>query len=390
MNAKTDSCNLNDELTLRDRTHSPLTVRAVSLSLIKQDDEVIECRLTFFVNPQLYQRIETEALFNLKPEVRRPLSAGNFLPEPDIEIETTLQPNLLPQPIERAADANEAATYILNLSQEQPDNPLLSSESWLALSVKQQQESGETGYRTLWADITASTFVQAATSGSSDQMNDALANFFKESIEANLPAVTQEATSQIVEEMTHYFKQVADVSLDRLTKSVPSVLQEALEAGLKSPATDGQFFEEIVNFFKEDNWPFVQIEGEPLLQMVFQGDNGKWTCYAKARDDQEQFVFYSVCPVNAPDSKRLAVAEFLTRANSGMIIGNFEMDFEDGEIRYKTSIDVEGDSLSSALIKRLVYANVMMIDAYLPGIMSVIYGDVEPKDAITQIESQPE
>jgi hypothetical protein len=73
-----------------------------------------------------------------------------------------------------------------------------------------------------------------------------------------------------------------------------------------------------------------------------------------------------------------------------MIIGNFEMDFEDGEIRYKTSIDVEGDSLSSALIKRLVYANVMMMDAYLPGIMSVIYGDVEPKDAIAQIESQPE
>jgi hypothetical protein len=390
MSAHTEHCQLNSELNLHDRTHSPLTVRAVSLSLIKQDDEVIECRLTFQVNPQLYQRIETEALFNLKPEVRRPLSAGNFLPEPDIEIEIGLQPNLLPQPIERAANANEAATYILNLSQEQPDNPLLSTQSWLALSVKQKQESGETGYRTLWADITASTFVQAATSGSSDQMNDALANFFKESIEANLPAVTQEATSQIVEEMSHYFKQVADTSLDGLTKNIPSILQEELEAGLKSTSTDGQFFEEIVNFFKEDDWPFVQIEGEPLLQMVFQGENGKWTCYAKARDDQEQFVFYSVCPVNAPDSKRLAVAEFLTRANSGMIIGNFEMDFEDGEIRYKTSIDVEGDSLTSALIKRLVYANVTMMDEYLPGIMSVIYGNASPVDAIAQIEGQPQ
>ena len=84
------------------------------------------------------------------------------------------------------------------------------------------------------------------------------------------------------------------------------------------------------------------------------------------------------------------MAEFLTRANSGMIIGNFELDFADGEIRYKTSIDVEGDSLSSSLIKRLVYANVTMMDEYLPGIMSVIYGDVEPKDAIAQIESQPE
>jgi hypothetical protein len=35
----------------------------------------------------------------------------------------------------------------------------------------------------------------------------------------------------------------------------------------------------------------------------------------------------------------------------------------------------------------LVYANVTMMDEYLPGIMSVIYGEVEPKDAIAQIES---
>jgi hypothetical protein len=74
--------------------------------------------------------------------------------------------------------------------------------------------------------------------------------------------------------------------------------------------------------------------------------------------------------------------KFLIRANYGMMIGNFEMDFTDGEIRYKTSIDVEGDKLSSALIKRLVYANVMMMDEYLPGIVSVTEGDMEPKDAI--------
>jgi hypothetical protein len=145
MSTHTEHCQLDSEQNLHDRSQSPLTVRAVSLSLIKQDDEVIECHLSFCVNPQLYQRIETEALFNLKPEVRCPLSAGNFLASPDIFIEIGLQPNLLPQPIEGAADANEAATYILNLNQEQPDNPLLSTESWLALSVKQQQESGEIG-----------------------------------------------------------------------------------------------------------------------------------------------------------------------------------------------------------------------------------------------------
>jgi hypothetical protein len=73
-----------------------------------------------------------------------------------------------------------------------------------------------------------------------------------------------------------------------------------------------------------------------------------------------------------------------------MTIRNFELDFRDGEICYKTSIDVKGANLTFLQLKRLVYANVTMMDEYLPGIMSVIYGDVEPKDAIAQIESQPE
>ncbi|MBD0342851.1 MAG: YbjN domain-containing protein, partial [Microcoleus sp. Co-bin12] len=75
------------------------------------------------------------------------------------------------------------------------------------------------------------------------------------------------------------------------------------------------------------------------------------------------------------------------RANYGTIIGNFELDFASGEIRYKTSIDVEGSTLTFPQIKQLVYTNVMMMDRYLPGIMSASAGGMEVKDAIAQIES---
>ncbi|HLP89280.1 MAG TPA: YbjN domain-containing protein [Nostocaceae cyanobacterium] len=148
-----------------------------------------------------------------------------------------------------------------------------------------------------------------------------------------------------------------------------------------------QIFEEVVNFFKNDNWPFVQMEDQPILQTNFQGENGQWSCFARVRLEQEQFIFYSVCPVNVPENKRLAMAEFLTRANSDVVIGNFEMDFDDGEIRYKTSIDVEGERLTFGLIKQLIYPNVMIMDEYLPGIMAVIYGNISPVDAIAQIEA---
>ena len=150
--------------------------------------------------------------------------------------------------------------------------------------------------------------------------------------------------------------------------------------------TDSQIFNAIVEFFEEDEWDFHWMEGLPVLNMGFTGKSGKWLCYAQAREEQEQFVFCSVCPINAPEESRASVAEFITRANYGMIIGNFEMDYADGEIRYKTSIDVEGDTLSHPLIKQMVYANVIIMDRYLSGLMRVIYGNARPLEIIEEIE----
>ncbi len=148
----------------------------------------------------------------------------------------------------------------------------------------------------------------------------------------------------------------------------------------------GQILDTAIGFFQQDEWTFTQLEDQPILRLGFQGESGQWTCYAQAREEQAQFLFYSLCPVKAPEDRRMAVAELLTRANYGMFIGNFELDFSDGEIRYKTSIDVEGGQLTPALVRPLVYASVLMMDRYLPGIMSVIYGGVSPAEAVAKAE----
>jgi hypothetical protein len=142
----------------------------------------------------------------------------------------------------------------------------------------------------------------------------------------------------------------------------------------------------LVSFFEGDGWAFNLLGEPPVLQLPFRGENGSWACVAQGRDEQEQCVFYSLCPVDAPEQRRPAVAEFLTRANYGLVVGNFELDYEDGEIRFKTSIDVADDRLSPALIRNIVYANVLVMDRYLPGILQVIYGQVPPIDAIRQVE----
>lgn len=395
MTTTTEHCHLESQLILRDRSQSPLSIHTVTITLTKQDDTLSECRLTFQVSPELYQRIQTEALFNLKPELRGSLTAGDFLPEPNIQIEATLQPDLLPHLAEHSTTLEEAAAYLQNLSQEQPDNPLLSTESWFALHVKQLQESGETGYSTFWAYLNPSLITQDNIS--SEQITEGMVNFFKDWTDANLSELNQNTVSARIEEITKAFEELTDTTLSETQDAISETLEEVTSAfeeladtlseSNEDITSSKQILEEIIDFFTEDDWPFTKIKGESVLLTAFQGENGKWNCSAKARVEQEQFVFYSICPVNAPENKRLAVAEFLTRANSGMIIGNFELDFADGEIRYKTSIDVQGDFLSFELIKRLVYANVMMMDEYLPGMISVIDGDVLPEDAIAQIEA---
>jgi len=149
----------------------------------------------------------------------------------------------------------------------------------------------------------------------------------------------------------------------------------------------GAIYDALVSFFREDEWAFNEVEGKPILALTFAGKNGTWTCYARAEEEKEMFLFYSYCPVKTPENKRPILADFLTRANYGLLIGNFEMDYNDGEVRFKTSIDVEGDKLSPALIKRLVYNNLAVTDKYLPGIMAVIYGGASPTEAIAQVEN---
>ena len=150
----------------------------------------------------------------------------------------------------------------------------------------------------------------------------------------------------------------------------------------------GRIIEGIEQFLKQDNWPYSIVTGKPVYKTGFEGKNGQYTCFAQEREEQQQFVFYTVFPVHVPENKLQAVSEFITRANYGMIIGNFELDFADGEIRYKTSVDVEDIEFSEALIRHLIYANVLTMDKYFSGLMRVLYAGIPAADAIEEVEGQ--
>jgi len=149
-------------------------------------------------------------------------------------------------------------------------------------------------------------------------------------------------------------------------------------------------YQTVIDFLQEVGYRFDEVPTDNpdvrIARADLQGENGAWRFYAEAHEDTHTVICYSTLDTRIPKGRRPAVAEFLTRANYGLILGNFEMDFGDGETRYKTSVAVGEERLTTALVGPLAAANTFTFDRYLPGIMRVAFGDKEPEDAISEIE----
>lgn len=146
-------------------------------------------------------------------------------------------------------------------------------------------------------------------------------------------------------------------------------------------------FEVVGAFLEQDGWNPQRIDGKYAYRTYYFGKNAEIRCYAQVRVDLEQFMFYGVATFKVPEEVRPAVAEYITRANYGLRIGNFEMDYSDGEVRYKSGIDFEGETLTLNLVKYAVYPVVQTMDHYIPGLMKVAFGGKLPVEAIAEIEN---
>lgn len=90
--------------------------------------------------------------------------------------------------------------------------------------------------------------------------------------------------------------------------------------------------------------------------------------------------------IKADDDCMAEMSEFLHRANYGMVFGCFEFDHDDGEIRFRVSINCIDDLPGPDTLEDLWDLPAMMMDRYGNGILSVSMGLLSPEEAIERIE----
>jgi len=138
-------------------------------------------------------------------------------------------------------------------------------------------------------------------------------------------------------------------------------------------------------FFDEQEWKYRRDEESPILYLGFSGDGCKLDCKALVearKDDQYWLCFLCTLPVKAPAAKRAACAELLNRINYGLLIGSFEMDFQNGVIGFRTSAMLPAEDVSLGAIRHLTMGNLCQVDDYYAPIMAVLYSETTPEQAL--------
>ena len=150
----------------------------------------------------------------------------------------------------------------------------------------------------------------------------------------------------------------------------------------------------VLTWFAEDGWSLTSAEDGHTWLASVEGEHGRWAVLVQLFPDRGVFACYSLVPVSPPSTRLAEVVEYLTRANAGLVTGNFEVDMDGGEVRFKAAVDlseIPPDDLASgsvirALVSDLAYTNVATTDRYLPGLLQVVAGAASPAEALAAVE----
>ena len=105
---------------------------------------------------------------------------------------------------------------------------------------------------------------------------------------------------------------------------------------------------------------------------------------------EDSFSTLTTIPLAADEGNRIAVAEYLTRVNFNMRNGNFELNMETGEIRFKTYVHVGAGDVDSAAARLAIMLPFMMIERFGDGLVEVLFGFKSPREAFAAAaNSQP-
>lgn len=131
-----------------------------------------------------------------------------------------------------------------------------------------------------------------------------------------------------------------------------------------------------------------EVDGSLVFFGAINTDIGLIRFGAWLQNAPEQMVFYVYHPIQIVYSARAAVTELITRINYGLSWGCFEMDMDDGELRFRVGLHYEGILIDRALVNNAIHQAFSMLVFYQNAISMLLYDNLSPVKSLDFLESK--
>ncbi|WP_171056430.1 YbjN domain-containing protein [Paenibacillus sinopodophylli] len=273
------------------------------------DGDSRRCTLRLELGSAAFLDIVEGEWFALHPAAIGGLTVSSFDLELPVELQLLLRKGIAEQFLQETTSGEDIIKALLNPSTDDMNVKLYTSENWLATEIKQEMSLPE----------------ELADEG----------------------------------KLKHGFRtQWAEASRSSSSAATAAIVQ-------------GDMHETVDQLLSGWNWSFLREDPE-LLSVKFSGETGQWTVLIATDEEKSLCLIYSIYPVKVPEARRSQAMDWMTETNYNLPIGCFEMDLTDGELRFRSGIDVEQDRLSRELLSNLLTTNMAVMDMYFAELAQLI------------------
>ncbi len=136
------------------------------------------------------------------------------------------------------------------------------------------------------------------------------------------------------------------------------------------------------------NYDVRRNDDERFVALMGMNLKGKLnSCRMMIVVEERDIQCFAICPLNATPDVMPQVAEYLMRANYGLRLGKFELDFSTGQIRYQTDLPCTDGVPDIKDVERTIDVTFLMMQRYGDGLAKNIMGFGHPEEDIRAIEN---
>jgi hypothetical protein len=143
----------------------------------------------------------------------------------------------------------------------------------------------------------------------------------------------------------------------------------------------------LLTFFEKNSIKFLKQNDRNEYQIRIVYAESAWNCFIYLIESTNQIMVANIYPEIIPVNKRSLIGEYITRANDGLVSGNFALNLDEGDLYFKITEHLNSTESFDVQLSSMIQVSVETFEKYIPGIISILSGRIEISQLILEIET---